>query len=145
MFATSDSGPLLFQLAVSVKRGQRCFEVLTAAMSASRVTSNLLVAKAGLEPARPQRHLILSQARLPIPSLGHIAVFYRLRETSIKRISRACTPLSAASLDNSHFRLGRCHHITRVFISVPRRTGNSITTSPPIVRFSSLPATTFLI
>ena len=75
MFATSDSGPLLFQLAVSVKRGQRCFEVLTAAMSASRVTSNLLVAKAGLEPARPQRHLILSQARLPIPSLGHMAVF----------------------------------------------------------------------
>ena len=34
-----------------------------------------LVAKAGLEPARPQRHLILSQARLPIPSLGHMAVF----------------------------------------------------------------------
>ena len=35
----------------------------------------LMVAKAGLEPARPQRHLILSQARLPIPSLGHMAVF----------------------------------------------------------------------
>lgn len=75
MFATSDSGPLLFQLADSVKRGQRVFEVLTAAMPASRITSNLLVAKAGLEPARPLGHLILSQARLPIPSLGHIAVF----------------------------------------------------------------------
>ena len=39
------------------------------------------------------------------------------RNLSLKRISRACTPLSAASLDNSHFRLGRCHHITRVFLA----------------------------
>lgn len=32
-----------------------------------------MVPEAGLEPARPHRHLILSQARLPIPSLGRIS------------------------------------------------------------------------
>ena len=71
MFATSDSGPLFFQLAVSAKRGKRGFEVLTAAMSASRITSNLLVGIVGLEPTRPLGHQILSLARLPIPSYPH--------------------------------------------------------------------------
>ena len=71
MFATSDSGPLFFQLAVSTKRGKRGFEVLTAAMSASRITSNLLVGIVGLEPTRPLGHQILSLTRLPIPSYPH--------------------------------------------------------------------------
>ena len=71
MFATSDSGPLFFQLAVSAKRGKRGFEVLTAAMSASRITSNLLVGIVGLEPTRPLGHQILSLTRLPIPSYPH--------------------------------------------------------------------------
>ena len=72
MFATSDSGPLFFQLAVSAKRGKRGFEVLTAAMSASRITSNLLVGIVGLEPTRPLGHQILSLTRLPIPSYPQI-------------------------------------------------------------------------
>ena len=37
------------------------------------------------------------------------------RNLSLKRIPRACTPLSAASLDNSHIRAGRCHHHTPVY------------------------------
>ena len=46
-----------------------------------------MVAKAGLEPARPQRHLILSQARLPIPSLGHMCGFLEApQDLSLKRI-----------------------------------------------------------
>lgn len=122
MFATSDSGPLFFQLAVSAKRGKRGFEVLTAAMSASRITSNLLVGIVGLEPTRPLGHQILSLTRLPIPSYPHKCGFQAwFRKPDHLRISRACTPSSAASLDNSHFRLGRCHHITRVFISAPLR------------------------
>ena len=144
MFATSDSGPLLFQLAVSVKRGQRCFEVLTAAMSASRITSNLLVAKAGLEPARPQRHLILSQARLPIPSPGQMAVFisWFRKPDSYNAFKGRALPL------RQHHRVMvwlRHNHQpnARVFVSVPRRTGNSITSSPPNVRFSALSANYF--
>lgn len=36
-----------------------------------KIKKDFLVPKAGLEPARPCGHLILSQARLPIPPLGH--------------------------------------------------------------------------
>ena len=37
----------------------------------TKIKKDFLVPKAGLEPARPHGHLILSQARLPIPPLGH--------------------------------------------------------------------------
>ena len=84
MFATSDSGPLFFQLAVSAKRGKRGFEVLTAAMSASRITSNLLVGIVGLEPTRPRGHQILSLARLPIPSYPHRCGFQAGSANQIK-------------------------------------------------------------
>ena len=59
----------------------------------------LMVAMVGLEPTRPQRHLILSQARLPIPSHRHMCGFWsEFRKTLIqKRISGSAAP-SAASL-----------------------------------------------
>ena len=37
---------------------------------------NLLVPKAGLEPARLGKRLILSQVRLPIPPLRHVPIHY---------------------------------------------------------------------
>ena len=37
-----------------------------------RMDTNLLVPLAGVEPARPQRRLILSQVRLPIPPQRHV-------------------------------------------------------------------------
>ena len=86
-----------------------------------------LVAMVGLEPTRCLHQRILSPPRLPIPPHRHISGFLEAPQNlSLKRISRACTPSSAASLDNSHFRLGRCHHLTCVFVSAPRRTGSCI-------------------
>gem|GEM_PF-4473364 len=35
------------------------------------VGGNVLVGKGGLEPPRSQEHMILSHARLPIPTLPH--------------------------------------------------------------------------
>ena len=53
-----------------------------------------MVAKAGLEPARPQRHLILNQARLPIPSLGHMCGFLEApRNLNLKRILGGALPI----------------------------------------------------
>ena len=76
-----------------------------------------LVAKAGLEPARlaaPDFESGTSTDSITRPYGGFLEA---PQNFSLKRISRACTPLSAASLDNSHFRLGRCHHLTRVFLA----------------------------
>ena len=74
----------------------------------------LMVPKAGLEPARLSASDFESD-KSTISSLGHMAVFRGSANLNLKRISRACTPSSAASLDNSHFRLGRCHHLTLYF------------------------------
>ena len=72
-------------------------------------------------------HLILSQTSLPIPSLGHIAVFDpSSAKLSFKTHSEGVHfPLRQHHRGTTSFRLNRRLE-TRVSVSVPRRTGSCI-------------------
>lgn len=78
----------------------------------------LMVAMVGLEPTRPLGHLILSQARLPIPSHRHMCGFCLLvpQTRSTYAFGGRALPLRQHHRGTTSFR-SNCRLETRVFLA----------------------------